>query len=153
MTQFDDAFTMTIDGKAVSSHATLDAINPATEDVIANFPDATREQLEEAVSAAQAAFPSWSRLPVSERQQMVREFGRAIEANGEALMSLLTTEQGKARDGAEFEVGGSAAWCRGRVHCRPACYSPALGAPAAQHCCPARRYLRAGGHRTASVAA
>lgn len=113
MTTLNDSFTMTIDGKAISSHATLDAINPATEEVIAAFPDATRDHLEEAVTAARAAFPSWSRLPVSERQRMVREFGQAIEANGEALMSLLTTEQGKARDGAEFEVGGSAAWCAG----------------------------------------
>jgi acyl-CoA reductase-like NAD-dependent aldehyde dehydrogenase len=113
MTSIEDEFTMTINGKAVSSHGALDAINPATEEVIAAFPDATRDHLEEAVSAARAAFPAWSRLPVSERQRMVREFGEAIEANGEAFMSLLTAEQGKARDGAEFEVGGSADWCRG----------------------------------------
>ena len=113
MTDFNNAFTMTIDGKAVSSHATLDAINPATEEVIATFPDATRDQLEEAVGAARAAFPAWSRLPVSERQRRVRDFGEAIAANAEDLMSLLTAEQGKGRDGAEFEVGGSAAWCAG----------------------------------------
>ena len=113
MASIEDEFTMTINGKAVSSHAALDAINPATEEVIAAFPDATRDHLEEAVSAARTAFPGWSRLPVSERQRMVREFGEAIEANAEAFMSLLTAEQGKARDGAEFEVGGSAAWCMG----------------------------------------
>jgi acyl-CoA reductase-like NAD-dependent aldehyde dehydrogenase len=113
MTTLSESFTMTIDGKAVSSHATLDAINPATEKVIAAFPDATRDHLEEAVTAARSAFPGWSRLPVSERQRMVREFGQAIEANAEAFMSLLTTEQGKSRDGAEFEVGGSADWCTG----------------------------------------
>ena len=111
MTDFNGDFTMTINGRSVSSHMALDAINPATEEVIAEFPDAAREHLEEAVAAAQDAFPDWSRRPVSERQRMVREFGEAIEANAEALMSLLTAEQGKARDGAEWEVGGSAAWC------------------------------------------
>ncbi len=111
MASFNGDFTMTINGRAVSSHMALDAINPATEEVIAEFPDAAREHLEEAVAAAQDAFPDWSRRPVSERQRMVREFGAAIEANAEALMSLLTAEQGKARDGAEWEVGGSAAWC------------------------------------------
>ena len=111
MASFNGDFTMTINGRAVSSHMALDAINPATEEVIAEFPDAAREHLEEAVAAAQGAFPDWSRRPVSERQRMVREFGEAIEANAEALMSLLTAEQGKARDGAEWEVGGSAAWC------------------------------------------
>ena len=113
MTDFNSEFTMTINGQAVSSHSQLEAINPATEEVIAEFPDATQSHLEEAVQAAQQAFPAWSRLPVSERQRLVREFGEAIAANGEALMSLLTTEQGKGRDGAEFEVGGSAAWCAG----------------------------------------
>lgn len=113
MTDFNSEFTMTINGQAVSSHSQLEAINPATEKVIAEFPDATQSHLEEAVQAAQQAFPAWSRLPVSERQRLVREFGEAIAANGEALMSLLTTEQGKGRDGAEFEVGGSAAWCAG----------------------------------------
>jgi len=34
MTHFNDSFTMTIDGKAVSSHAMFEAIHPATEEVI-----------------------------------------------------------------------------------------------------------------------
>ena len=113
MTSFNSDFTMTIDGKSVSSHVELEAINPATEEVIASFPDATRDHLEEAVTAARNAFPAWSSRPVSERQDMIREFGKAIEAHSEELMALLTTEQGKGRDGAEFEVGGSADWCVG----------------------------------------
>lgn len=113
MTHFSSDFTMTIDGQSVSSHTELEAINPATEETIARFPDATRDHLENAVTAAAKAFPEWSRRPVSERQSLILEFGKAIEANAEALMSLLTAEQGKGRDGAEFEVGGSAAWCAG----------------------------------------
>ena len=104
-------FCMTIDGQAVASDITLDAINPATEEIIAKFPDASRDDLENAVTAAAHAFEHWSRLPVSERQRMMHAFGEAIMANAESLMALLTAEQGKPREGAEFEVGGSAAWC------------------------------------------
>ena len=38
--------------------------NPATEEVVAQCPDASRAQLDAAVAAAQKAFPSWSATTV-----------------------------------------------------------------------------------------
>lgn len=109
---FYSDYTMTIDGKAAKSGKTFDAINPATEQVIAVVPDASREQLESAVAAAKRAFPSWSSRPISERQSLVSKIGDAIEAHAEDFKRLLTFEQGKARNGAEWEIGGSIIWCR-----------------------------------------
>lgn len=109
---FNGDYTMTIDGKAVSAASTFEVFNPATEEVIATVPDSSRDQLEAAVSAAKAAFPAWSARPLAERQAFVAGLGDAIEANAEELMRLLTREQGKAFKGAEWEVGGSAFWCR-----------------------------------------
>ncbi|MCF1473740.1 aldehyde dehydrogenase family protein [Agrobacterium vitis] len=109
---FNGDYTMTIDGKAVSAASSFEVFNPATEEVVAKAPDASREQLEAAVSAAKAAFPAWSARPLSERQAFVARLGDAIEAHGEEFMRLLTREQGKAFKGAEWEVGGSAFWCR-----------------------------------------
>ncbi|MVA18979.1 aldehyde dehydrogenase family protein [Agrobacterium vitis] len=109
---FNGDYTMTIDGKAVSAASSFEVFNPATEEVIAKAPDASREQLEAAVSAAKAAFPAWSARPLSERQAFVARLGDAIEAHAEEFMRLLTREQGKAFKGAEWEVGGSAIWCR-----------------------------------------
>ncbi|MGV2125967.1 aldehyde dehydrogenase family protein [Agrobacterium vitis] len=109
---FNGDYTMTIDGKAVSAASSFEVFNPATEEVIAKAPDASREQLEAAVSAAKAAFPAWSARPLSERQAFVARLGDAIEAHAEEFMRLLTREQGKAFKGAEWEVGGSATWCR-----------------------------------------
>ncbi|MCF1485425.1 MULTISPECIES: aldehyde dehydrogenase family protein [Rhizobium/Agrobacterium group] len=109
---FNGDYTMTIDGKAVSAASSFEVFNPATEEVIAKAPDASREQLEAAVSAAKAAFPAWSARPLSERQAFVARLGDAIEAHAEEFMRLLTREQGKAFKGAEWEVGGSAFWCR-----------------------------------------
>ncbi|MUZ64339.1 aldehyde dehydrogenase family protein [Agrobacterium vitis] len=109
---FNGDYTMTIDGKAVSAASSFEVFNPATEEVIAKAPDASREQLEAAVSAAKAAFPAWSARPLAERQAFVARLGDAIEAHAEEFMRLLTREQGKAFKGAEWEVGGSAIWCR-----------------------------------------
>ncbi len=109
---FNSDYTMTINGAAASASNTIESYNPATEEVIAHSPDASREQLEEAVDAASAAFPAWSASPVEERQALVSKIGDIIEENAEDFMRLLTLEQGKARAGAEWEIFGSVAWCR-----------------------------------------
>lgn len=109
---FNSDYTMTIGGKGIDAAATFEVFNPATEEVIARAPDASWEQLEEAVSAAKAAFPAWSALPIAERQGFIARLGDAIDAHAEDFMHLLTLEQGKARKGAEWEVGGSSIWCR-----------------------------------------
>ena len=109
---FTSDFTNTIDGRGASAGSSFDVINPATEEIIAAAPDADRAQLDDAVAAARAAFPAWSRRPLAERQALVAKIGDAIEAHAEEFMRLLTKEQGKARAGAEWEIGGSVIWCR-----------------------------------------
>lgn len=100
-----------IDGRLVQSASTFEVVNPATEEVLATAPDASGEQLEEAVDAAGRAFKAWSETPIDERRRMMEQLGAAIDGNKEDLMRLLTLEQGKARGGAEWEIGGSAYWC------------------------------------------
>lgn len=112
MTDFNADYSMTIGGAAVAATAWFDVFNPATEEVIAQAPEAGREQLDMAVASARDAFPGWAALPLAERQAYVAKIGDAIEANAEAFIRLLTREQGKARAGAEWEIGGSVIWCR-----------------------------------------
>ena len=109
---FFNDYTMTIDGRAATAADLFEAYNPATEEVIAKVPDASHAQLEEAVAAAKRAFPAWSARPLAERQAFVAAIGDAIEAHAEDFKRLLTLEQGKARQGAEWEIGGSVIWCR-----------------------------------------
>lgn len=108
---FSTDYTMTIDGQPVSSGSRIEAFNPATEEVIAEFPEAGRDQLDTAVAAARRAFPAWAARPEAERQAFVTRIGDTIQAHAEDLMRLLTLEQGKARAGAEWEIGGSVIWC------------------------------------------
>ncbi|MAW79280.1 MAG: aldehyde dehydrogenase [Parvularcula sp.] len=109
---FFSDYTMTIDGAGVSSAKTFDAVNPATEAVIAAVPDADRAIFDRAIASAKRAFPAWSERPWRERQDLVSKLGDLIEQNAEDFIRLLTMEQGKARAGAEWEIGGSVAWCR-----------------------------------------
>ena len=109
---FTSDFTNTIDGRAAAAASTFDVVNPATEEVIAAAPAADPPPRAGGGRGARAAFPAWSRRPLAERQALVAKIGDAIEAHAEEFKRLLTTEQGKARAGAEWEIGGSVIWCR-----------------------------------------
>lgn len=111
------AFNLIINGESVSTTDYFDVINPADKSVIARCPRANVEQLNEAVSAAKTAFPSWSALSYSERRIKLMQLADAIEAQAETFITLLTKEQGKpingfAGLGSGFELGGTLAWIR-----------------------------------------
>ncbi|HVF17938.1 MAG TPA: aldehyde dehydrogenase family protein, partial [Steroidobacteraceae bacterium] len=112
MVDFFRDYTMTIGGESAHATSTLDIVNPATREVIADVPDASKDQLDAAVRAARAAFPKWSGSPLAQRQQALVNIAAAIELHADDFMKLLTREQGKPRAGAQWEIGGSAIWCR-----------------------------------------
>lgn len=106
---------MIINGKTVIAESTLSVINPATGEVFAEVPAGTAEHVDQAVAAAQAAFPVWRQTPDGERQRLLHEIGNALQANMPALMELVTLESGKPLNGlngvgAGMEVGGAIAW-------------------------------------------
>ena len=103
-------YTMTIGGVAAATEATIDVVNPATGEVFAQAPDSTVAQLDAAVAAARAAFPSWKATPIAERQAMVRKAGDILAAHAEAMAPLFTREQGRPVDAAQQEIAGAAAW-------------------------------------------
>jgi acyl-CoA reductase-like NAD-dependent aldehyde dehydrogenase len=90
----------------------MDVLNPATEEVLADCPRASEDQLNAAVAAAKAAFPAWSKTDVDERKALVLKIADVIEANATELVQLLTKEQGKPLEAATVEVYGMAAFCR-----------------------------------------
>src|SRR5262249_33694841 len=73
-------FRLLIGGKLVEGAATLDVINPATGRVLTTAPRADRGQLEQAVAAAKAAFPSWAATPVRVRGGLLVKLADALEA-------------------------------------------------------------------------
>jgi acyl-CoA reductase-like NAD-dependent aldehyde dehydrogenase len=97
-----------IDGELVTTTATLDVINPATEEVIARVPSCGKEELDRAVAAARRAFKEWRKTPVEERRAAIRALAAAIKDNTDELYRLLTQEQGKPHHQAKGEILGAA---------------------------------------------
>src|ERR1700689_5303952 len=88
-------FNLLINGKMVPGDLTMPVLNPATEEVLAQCPRASKGQLDAAVAAAKAAFPAWATTPITERRKLVTKMAEAIEANTGELARIRTSEQGK----------------------------------------------------------
>ena len=106
------AYQLLIDGQLVAGASSMDVINPANETVLAQCPLASIEQLEQAVAAANRAFPGWSQTPLAERKAKLVEVADAIKANAERVTQVLTGEQGKPLEQAAAEVGFAEIFCR-----------------------------------------
>jgi acyl-CoA reductase-like NAD-dependent aldehyde dehydrogenase len=100
-------FKLLINGKLVSGATRLDVMNPATEEVLAQAPRADRSQLDEAIAAAKAAFPTWSIVPIRERGARLIKLADDLEARQDEFARLLTEEQGKPLPEAVWEIGGA----------------------------------------------
>ena len=55
-------YGLIINGKKVACENSFAVLNPANEEVVANCPSASQDQLNDAVKAAAAAFKSWSQV-------------------------------------------------------------------------------------------
>lgn len=105
-------FPLSIAGRLLQTAQRGEVINPATGDVLIDFPMAGRLELNEAVESAEGAFALWRDTSWEARQAKLIELADAIAEHQEQFISLLTLEQGKARAGAEWEIGGSIHWLR-----------------------------------------
>ncbi|MBP7952293.1 MAG: aldehyde dehydrogenase family protein, partial [Sphingorhabdus sp.] len=97
-----------IGGEMVDNGQWLDVVNPANEQVIGQVPACGEAELNKAVSAARAAFKTWSKTPIEERRAAVQKISAIIKENADELMRLLTSEQGKPHAQAKGEVIGAA---------------------------------------------
>ena len=105
-------FKLLIGGQLVAGDATMDVINPATEQRVAVCSRASKAQLDQAVAAAKAAFPAWAATSIDERRKALLAMADAIQGAAPELARLLTQEQGKPLQAAMGEVFGAAAFFR-----------------------------------------
>lgn len=73
----------------------LDNFEPATGEVYSRIPDSGSEDVEEAVKAAKAAFPSWSNTPIDERSNILMRISNLIEKNLIELAEAESKDNGK----------------------------------------------------------
>jgi aldehyde dehydrogenase (NAD+) len=74
---------------------TIDVINPANLDLIARVPQSDAGDIDEAVRAAEAAFPAWRDLNATARAGLLFRWADLIEQNSSQLDSLESQEVGR----------------------------------------------------------
>ena len=78
--------------------------DPATQDVIAQVPCATVEEVDLAVATAKKAFETWKETPVSERARLMLRYQDLLKQHHDEIATLLARETGKTFDDARGDV-------------------------------------------------
>ncbi len=105
-------YEMFIGGEWKGASATLDVLNPATEEVLGTVPSASLEQVEEALESARRAQKAWGRLTGVERGNVLRKWADLVDANRDSLARLLSQEVGKPLKEAYGEIDFGNSWFR-----------------------------------------
>jgi alpha-ketoglutaric semialdehyde dehydrogenase len=84
--------------------ATFDDHNPATGELLGRFPESTREDVDDAVTAAARALSAWRRTPVPKRAELLLRAMAILTERKEALARTLTREMGKVLTEARGDV-------------------------------------------------
>ena len=90
-----------INGAWRAGHDVLDVINPATEATLAQVSVGDAGAVTEAIGAASAAFPGWSKSTGRDRAALLRKIAEGVSAEREHLMQLQSSNNGKPL----FEAG------------------------------------------------
>lgn len=85
----------------------MQIINPATEEVIREIRDDTRESVREKFSALRENRMGWGRTPLSDRLKILTNFSGLLEKNVDGLAAVLTSEVGKPLMQSRHEIGGA----------------------------------------------
>lgn len=88
-------FTHCINGTFLTTKTSRHGINPSNLSALPDVPVASEQDLDAAVTAARAAFKTWSKVPWEERKKALLAFNDALEEEKDDFVKLLTTEQGK----------------------------------------------------------
>lgn len=102
------------------AHATQDVFNPATGDVTKQVALASQTTVEDAIAAAQAAYPQWRQTPPAKRARVMFKFKQLLEDNAEEICAMIGEEHGKISHDAMGEL------TRGIENVEFACYIPQM---------------------------
>ncbi|HZU44474.1 MAG TPA: aldehyde dehydrogenase family protein, partial [Terriglobales bacterium] len=100
-------YQMLIDGEWVESASkkTFPVYDPSTEEVIAQVPDANKEDVDRAVAAARKAFESgWGQTTAQERGRILFRLAERVRKESAMLAELESRNSGKPIVEAEFDI-------------------------------------------------
>ncbi|MEN6670114.1 CoA-acylating methylmalonate-semialdehyde dehydrogenase [Psychrobacter sp. B38] len=82
----------------------IDLTDPATQEVIAKVPQTTDDEINQAIAAAQTAFETWRKTPITTRARIFLTYQALIRKHMNELAEILTAEQGKTIADARGDV-------------------------------------------------
>src|SRR5258708_20051934 len=80
------------------------SINPATEEVLAEFEEFSPKQVDTVLREAQQAFGQWHRTSFEERATLMRSAASYLRQHKQRLAGLITAEMGKPIIEAQAEI-------------------------------------------------
>lgn len=89
----------------------IKTINPATEQLIAQYALMTEPEINRALNAGLNAFTAWKTTNFSHRKSLMLRFASVISENEDRIARLIVTEMGKPVSEARSEVEKSALLC------------------------------------------
>jgi len=97
---------MLLDGKFIESRSGEwhDVVNPATQEVLAQVPFASDEELHAAVASAKQAFKTWKNTPLAARARIMLKLQALVREHMSRIAQTLSAEQGKTLADAEGDV-------------------------------------------------
>ncbi len=107
-------YSMWINGSPTSGRSgnVIEVHNPATEEIIDTAPAANAADVNDAVTAAQTAFPAWKKLPAGQKAELLHEIAQKLTERTDKIAHLLTLEGGKPLIENKDEMSWSAACFR-----------------------------------------
>jgi malonate-semialdehyde dehydrogenase (acetylating)/methylmalonate-semialdehyde dehydrogenase len=89
---------------ASTSDRWRDVVNPATQEIVARVPFATKDEVDRAVAVAKEAFSTWRSTPLTQRMRIMLKFQQLLRDNVTRIAEVVTREHGKTLPDAEGEV-------------------------------------------------
>lgn len=104
-----------IDGEWITEASRYgEVLNPATDEVLAKYPIASEDQINQALASAAAGFERWRKTSYEERIEIMHRAAAIIRENAEHTARCMTMEHGKPLADSKAEVENCASlleWC------------------------------------------
>ena len=79
-------------------------VNPYTNELVKSFPDATEEEIQNALSKGQALYKKWRDEPISGRAETLHKIADLLRKNEDELAKIATIDMGKLLSESKGEV-------------------------------------------------
>jgi acyl-CoA reductase-like NAD-dependent aldehyde dehydrogenase len=87
----------------------MKVINPATEEVINELQEDTKETIDQKYQLVKKGQPQWAKQPVEKRVQCIQNFYELLDKENDDLAKTLTAEVGKPLQESYNELNGARA--------------------------------------------